>query len=129
MNNHNLNNPTMNMNMNNGNMMEMLKSNLMTMMMFKSINNNNSEKGNNIFDMVYIFLLTQVIDFVFKHLPTIFSKVKKYSENNFKTHAFLDNIVNTNNLEKKELSSSSCRHTLLDIVNYNSHHHHCYNKV
>jgi len=102
----NPNNPTMNMNMNNGNMMEMLKSNLMTMMMFKSINNNNSEKGSNIFDMVYIFLLTQVIDFVFKHLPTIVSKVKKYSENNFKTHAFLDNIVNTNNLEKKELSSS-----------------------
>ena len=103
----NHNNPTTSMNMNNGNMMEMMKSNLMTMMMFKSMNNNNnSEKGSNLFDMVYIFLITQVIDFLFKHLPTIFSKVKKYSENNFKTNAFIDTLVNNDNSEKKDISSS-----------------------
>ena len=40
-----MNNPNMNVN-NAGNMMDMMKSNLLTMLMFKSINN--GEKSNNI---------------------------------------------------------------------------------
>ena len=44
-----MNNPIMNNN--GGNMMDMMKSNLMTMLMFKSVNN--GEKSNNMYDMIW----------------------------------------------------------------------------
>lgn len=98
MNNLNMNN--LNMNNNGGNMMDMMKSNLMTMLMFKSVNN--GEKSNNMYDMIYIFLITQIIDFIFKNLPFFASKMKKYSEENLKSNSVLENFIS----ESKIMSSS-----------------------
>jgi len=99
----NMNNP--NMNINGGNMMDMMKSNLITMMMFKSVNNNNSEKSSNMYDMIYIFLVTQIIEFLFKNLPFIVNKMKRYSEENLKSNTILEKFVNGND-EKKTMTSS-----------------------
>lgn len=49
-----MNSPNMNLNNGNGNIMDVIKSNLMTMMLFKSANSN-TEKGGNIFDLLYVF--------------------------------------------------------------------------
>lgn len=91
-----------NQNMNGGNMMDMMKSNLLTMMMFKSVNNN-GEKSNNMYDMIYIFLVTQIIEFLFKNLPFIVNKMKRYSEENLKSNNILENFVNS---ENKTMTSS-----------------------
>jgi len=57
------------------NMMESLKSNLMTMMMFKTMNGTPGEKGdkggNDMIMMVYMFVVTQVIDFIMKKIPIV----------------------------------------------------------
>jgi hypothetical protein len=98
-------------NTNNGNMMDILKSNLLTMMMFKSMNNNsnNNEKDsyNNIFYMIYIFLITQFIDFFFKNSSVILTFIKKFSESKFKSNELFNNLnasINNNNV--KEIISS-----------------------
>uniref|UniRef100_A0A6C0KYS5 Uncharacterized protein n=1 Tax=viral metagenome TaxID=1070528 RepID=A0A6C0KYS5_9ZZZZ len=96
--------------MNNGgnNMMEMMKSQIMTMLMFKSMNNNgsSSQKDNSVFDMLYIFFMTQILDLFFKNLPFILSKVTKYSKENIKNN-MLNTIVNNSGIvEKKEKISS-----------------------
>ena len=77
------------------NMMESLKSNMMTMLMFNNMNggksNSNSQGNNDMFSMIYVFVATSVVDFVFKQAPTLVNFLtKKYSDK-------LDNI-------KKDLS-------------------------
>ena len=51
----------------NNNMMDMMKSQLMTMMMMKSMNSN-GEKGqdNSSMNVLYVFILTGLIDFICK---------------------------------------------------------------
>lgn len=90
--------------MNNPNMMDMMKSNLSRMLMFKSINN--CEKSNNIYDMIYIFLITQIIEFIFKNLPFIVNKMKKYSEENLilRSNNVLENLLSEN--KRMNLTSS-----------------------
>ena len=96
-----------------GNMMDMMKSNLMTMMMFKSMNHGSgsgsgsSQKDNSMFDMIYIFFITQILELLFRNLPLILTKVSKYSEQNLKSNILLNSIVNKSGvLENKEKSSS-----------------------
>ena len=77
------------------NMMDSLKSNMMTMLMFNNMNggksNSNSQGNNDMFSMIYVFVATSVVDFVFKQAPTLVNFLtKKYSDK-------LDNI-------KKDLS-------------------------
>ena len=52
--------------MNGNNMMEMIKTQLMTFTMMKSMNGNddNSGQDNGMLNMIYIFLATAVIDFI-----------------------------------------------------------------
>ena len=128
-----MNNPNMNIN-NAGNMMDMMKSNLLTMLMFKSINN--GEKSNNIYDMIYVFLITQIIEFLFKNLPFIVNKMKKYSEENLilKSNSVLENILSEN--KTMNLSSSItiqinisdheniCGQALLDFITNNNNTKH-----
>ena len=128
-----MNNPNMNVN-NAGNMMDMMKSNLLTMLMFKSINN--GEKSNNIYDMIYVFLITQIIEFLFKNLPFIVNKMKKYSEENLilKSNSVLENILSEN--KTMNLSSSItiqinisdheniCGQALLDFITNNNNTKH-----
>ena len=73
------------------NMMESLKSNMMTMLMFNNMNggrnNPNSQGNNDMFSMIYVFVATSVVDFVLKQAPTLVNFLtKKYSDklDNFK---------------------------------------------
>jgi DNA polymerase III delta prime subunit/predicted RNA-binding protein with RPS1 domain len=77
------------------NMMDSLKSNMMTMLMLNNMNggrSNSNSQGNDMLSMIYVFVATSLVDFVFKNAPTIVNFVmKKYTDK-------LDNI-------KKDLSS------------------------
>jgi hypothetical protein len=71
--------------MNSNNMMESMKSNLMTMMMFQNMgtNGNGGKKGgsNDMFSMVYVFMATQFVDFVFRNVPIVVNYFhKKYAD-------------------------------------------------
>lgn len=91
---------------NNNNMMEMMKSQLMTVMMMKSMNNN-GEKGtdNSMMNMIYVFIVTGLIDFICKTLvPEAMSKVKEYYKNKMKnTKDLLQNMTTS----KDSIKSSS----------------------
>ena len=97
------------------NMMDMLKSNLMTMMMFKSINHN-EKSGGSMFEIIYIFLISQLIECIFKHLPTMMSKIVKISEKNMKSTNMLHTIVN-NSLNKEIVSSITIQINISDHEN------------
>ena len=73
------------------NMMDSLKSNMMTMLMFNNMNggrsNTNSQGNHDMFSMIYVFVATSVVDFVFKNAPTVVNFLtKRYSDklDNFK---------------------------------------------
>jgi len=92
---------------NNNNMMEMMKSQLMTIMMMKSMN---GEKGqstgeNSMMNMVYVFIITGLIDFICKTLvPEVMNKVKEYYKNKMKnTKDLLENMTSS----KDSIKSSS----------------------
>ena len=92
---------------NNNNMMDMMKSQLMTVMMMKSMNNN-GEKGqgdNNMFTMVYVFIITGLIDFICKTLaPSVINQCKEYYKNKMKnTTDLLQNMTTS----KDSVKSSS----------------------
>jgi len=78
------------------NMMDSLKSNMMTMLMFNNMNggrsNTNSQGNHDMFSMIYVFVATSVVDFVFKNAPTVV---------NFLTKRYSDKLDNF----KKDLSS------------------------
>lgn len=71
----------MNMNqMANGNIniMEMLKSQMMSMMMIKNMGNPSSSSG---FEMIYLLVATQFVEFVMKYLPFVINTVyQKYMQ-------------------------------------------------
>ena len=93
----------------NNNMMESLKSGMMTMLMVNNMNGSkNHDSKNDMFGIVYIFLATYVVDFIFKYLPSVFSHFSKKYDNYFqmvkqqineKTLDIKDNVV------KKKTSS------------------------
>ena len=89
----------------NNNMMEMMKSQLMTVMMMKSMNNN-GEKGtdNSMMNMIYIFIVTGLIDFICKTLvPEVMNKVKEY----YKTKINAKNLLQNMTTSKDSIKSSS----------------------
>ena len=95
-------------NNNNNNMMDMMKSQLMTVMMMKSMNNN-GEKGessdNGMMNMVYVFIITGLIDFICKTLaPSVMNQCKEYYKNKMKnTTDLLKNMTTS----KDSIKSSS----------------------
>ena len=91
----------------NNNMMDMMKSQLMTVMMMKSMNNN-GEKGsgdNGMFTMVYVFILTGLIDFICKTVaPSAINKFNEYYKNKLKNTTDLLQNMSTS---KDSIKSSS----------------------
>ena len=79
-----------------GNMMESLKSNMMTMLMINNMNGqkSGSSGSNNMFSMIYVFIATSVVDFLFKNAPFAL---------NFFMKRYNDKIENI----KKDLSSTT----------------------
>ncbi len=66
------------------NMMDSLKSNMMTMLMINNMNGGNrtnSSGGNDMFSMMYVFVATSVVDFVFKNAPVVMNFfMRKYND-------------------------------------------------
>jgi len=56
---------------NNNNMMESLKSNMMTMLMINNMNGSKPSGSKDTFTMVYVFIATSVVDFIFKNAPVV----------------------------------------------------------
>ena len=89
------------------NPMGMLKSTVITMMMFKTMNNNNdstTSSNNNIFEIIYVFIVTELVESLFKYLPAFIVIVTKYAEQMLKTSPLLEKIQSS--VEKKEKISS-----------------------
>jgi hypothetical protein len=85
--------------------MEMMKSQLMTVMMMKSMNNN-GEKGsdNGMMNMFYVFIVTGLIDFICKTLvPEAMNKVKEYYKKKLNSKDLLKNMTSS----KDNVKSSS----------------------
>jgi ATP-dependent 26S proteasome regulatory subunit len=88
---------------NNG--MDMIKNQLMTMVMFKSMNNTgNSSNSSGIFDMIYIFIATQLVDTITKSLPFITKAVSSFFS---KKSDKLFNEIIVKNSSTKSLSKSA----------------------
>lgn len=92
------------------NPMGMLKSTVITMMMFKTMNNNNdsttssSSSNNNIFEIIYMFIVTELVESFFKYLPALIVIATKYAEQMLKSSPLLEKIQLSE--EKKEKISS-----------------------
>ena len=98
----------------NGNMMESMKSNMMTMLMINNMagNNGGGKSGGaggdqNMFSMIYIFVATSVVDFVFKNAPFVFAfLMKKYTDKIENIKKDLDNTtkdLTDNKIKKKKI--------------------------
>ena len=90
-------------NTNNGNMMEMIKTNLMTMTMMNSMNgNSNKENNNGLFGIIFIFIITGLIDILCKSvIPNLIIICKEYY--NEKSNKLI-NIIDSS---KNNIKSSS----------------------
>jgi hypothetical protein len=88
-------------------MMEMLKSQLMTMTMISSMNGQektNSQTGN-YFNVIYIFLATGVIDFLCKSVfPGVCNIVTKYYQEKLKANKLMSKLVTS---DGKHIKSAS----------------------
>lgn len=96
-----------NYNGNSNNMMEMVKTQMMTMMMINSANGNSSGGGKSgIYDMMYIFIVTGIIDFICKQLgPSIITYFKKYYGEKVKASEMLKDLIKPNDKTLKKTAS------------------------
>lgn len=96
---------------NSNNMMESLKSNMMTMLMINNMNggNHSNSKGNNdMFSMIYVFVATSVVDLVFKNAPFVMNFfMKKYTDKLETIKKDMSNVTKdiTDNKVKKKTAS------------------------
>jgi hypothetical protein len=92
---------------NGNNMMEMMKTQMMTMMMINSANGNSSSGGRSgIYDMMYIFIVTGIIDFICKQLgPSVMSSVKQYYSEKLKSSKMLSELVKPTDKTLKKTAS------------------------
>ena len=106
------------------NMMDMFRSQLMTMTMFSSMNgNNNKYSGNSshtndgggsgggvmsdtIYGMMYVFLITQFMDFFCKNAPLLLSSIVKYYKDKIKSSKLANSLSVTINNQVHIKSSS-----------------------
>jgi DNA polymerase III delta prime subunit len=94
------------------NMMDSLKSNMMTMLMINNMNgkggNQQNSSNNGAFSMIYMFVATSVVDFVLKNAPPIINFfMKKYYdklENIKKDLSSVTRDVTDNKVKKKTAS-------------------------
>ena len=91
---------------NGGNMMDMLRSQLMTITMMKSMNNNSpNSHDNSMFNMLYIFIATAIIDFICKTAaPAAVAKIKEYYRDNLNAAKLITDLSTS---KKDPVKSSS----------------------
>ena len=96
------------------NMMDSIKSNMMTMLMINNMNGNRSQQGNSsggdMFSMIYVFVATSVVDFVFKNAPIVVNFfMKKYTDK-------LDNIKKDLNNTTKDITDNKVKKKTASIT-------------
>jgi hypothetical protein len=95
-----------NVNYNNGNMMDMLKTNLMTMTMMNSVNgnstkDNNGNSNNGLYGLIYIFIITGIIDLFCKTIvPNAIVIIKEYYNEKIKSSKLINIIDSSKNTTK-----------------------------
>ena len=92
--------------MNGNNMMEMIKTQLMTFTMMKSMNGNDDKSGqdNGMLNMIYIFLATAVIDFMCKSvLPGTMREFNKFYNSKISNNKLMKELT----LKQSDIKSSS----------------------
>ena len=114
--------PTMSTNGGN-NMMDMFRSQLMTMTMFSSMNGNNkqgagtgtgsnssnsnsSSMSDSLYGMLYIFLITQFVDFLCKNAPLLLASFINYYKNKIKSSKLANSLSVTINNQVHVKSAS-----------------------
>lgn len=106
---------------NGGNSMDFMKSQLMTIMMMKSMNPGQSSGENNIFYMIYIFLATAVIDFICKTIaPEIINRINEYYRDNKKKLLEMNQIKSEKD-NKEKSSSITIQIKISDLTNLYGH--------
>jgi hypothetical protein len=92
--------PIQPMNMNGGGFggngfMDIIKSQMLTMTMISSMNGNHNggQNGNqNIYNLLYVFIITQLIDFFTKNIPTASKRVYEYYKEKLNNNEMLKDI-------------------------------------
>lgn len=105
----------------NGNgMMDMFRSQLMTMTMFSSMNGNNKQSGtgsgssgssgntmtDSLYGMLYIFLITQFVDFLCKNAPLLLAQIVKFYKHKINSSKLVNSLSVTINNQVHIKSSS-----------------------
>ena len=130
--------PNMGMSGNNNNMMESLKSNMMTMLMINNMSGQGNGNGSSskppgnrdMFSIIYMFIATSVVDFIFKNAPIVINFfMKKYTDKIDNIKRDLSNTTKdiTDNKIKKKTASITVTinvnnpdnvlgHALLDFI-------------
>ena len=128
----------MGMSGNNNNMMESLKSNMMTMLMINNMSGQGNGNGSSskpagnkdMFSIIYMFIATSVVDFIFKNAPIVINFfMKKYTDKIDNIKRDLSNTTKdiTDNKIKKKTASITVTinvnnpdnvlgHALLDFI-------------
>lgn len=112
----------------NSGMMDMFRSQLMTMTMFSSMNSNtnkqttgsnsNSTMSDSLYGMLYIFLITQFVDFVFKNAPLVVAFLIKYYKDKINNSKFINSVtVKINNTVQTKSSSIIVKLNIADNEN------------
>ena len=102
---------------NNGNMMDMIRTNLMTMTMMNSMNGNSNKENNNngMFGMIYLFIITGLIDIISKYvIPNLIIILKEYY--NEKSNKLINIIDSTKNNIRSSSITIQVNTTDLDNV-------------
>jgi len=99
------------------NMMDMFRSQLMTMTMFSSMNGNGNRHGtgtgtgtstmtDGLYGILYIFLITQFVDFLCKNAPILLAQFMKYYKDKIKSSKLANSLSVTINNQVHIKSSS-----------------------
>ena len=94
---------------NGGNIMDLFLSQMMTMTMFSSMSGGNKKEGStsdSLYGMLYILIITQLIDFLCKNLPIFVKFVINYYNDKLKSSQLVNSLSVTIN-NKIQIKSSS----------------------
>jgi hypothetical protein len=104
---------------NGNNMMEMMKTQMMTMMMINSASGNSSSGGRSgIYDMMYMFIVTGIIDFICKQMgPSVMTYVKQYYSEKLQSSKMLKELVKPTDKTLKKTASITILVNIADHQN------------
>ena len=104
---------------NSNNMMDMLKTQMMTMTMLGSMNGKSNAGGSEgIYAMLYVFIVTGVIDFLCKTVgPQALIYIKQYYGEKMKSSQMLKDLVKPNDKSAKKTSSITIQVNVADHQN------------